>query len=88
MPADALWMLAMAINVYLTFYFKFDAARLRKMEVPYLVFCYGLPFAVSLTMVFVKTPERGRMFGNANLWCWTSPNWDIFRIVLFYGPVW
>src|SRR5687768_3145663 len=30
--ADALWTLAMAINVYLAFYHRFDAQRLRKME--------------------------------------------------------
>jgi hypothetical protein len=22
------------------------------------------------------------------LWCWISPRWDIFRIAIFYGPVW
>ncbi|KAK6948309.1 hypothetical protein Daesc_010074 [Daldinia eschscholtzii] len=32
LPADAFWTLAMAFNVYLTFYHKFDAARLRMME--------------------------------------------------------
>lgn len=32
LPADAFWTLAMAFNVYLTFYYKFDAARLRMME--------------------------------------------------------
>lgn len=88
MPADALWTLAMAINVYLTFYFKFDAQRLRKMEAPYLICCYGIPFVVALTYIFVSTPARGRMYGNATLWCWVSSSWDIFRIATFYGPVW
>jgi len=88
MPADALWALAMAVNVYLTFYFKFDAERLRKMEFPYLVLCYGIPFIVALVYCFIQTPERGRMYGDAILWCWISPNWDIFRISTFYGPVW
>ncbi|KAK7714981.1 hypothetical protein SLS63_011498 [Diaporthe eres] len=48
MPADAFWILAMAINVYLTFYAKFDGQKLRKMEIPYLLFCYGVPFVVAL----------------------------------------
>ncbi|PNH26287.1 hypothetical protein BJF96_g10399 [Verticillium dahliae] len=43
MPADAFWTLAMAVNVYLTFYYKFDAERLRRMEIPYIVCCYGIP---------------------------------------------
>ncbi|KAK5656164.1 hypothetical protein OQA88_4924 [Cercophora sp. LCS_1] len=88
MPADAFWTLAMAVNVYLTFYFKYDAQRLRRMEAPYLICCYGIPFVVALTFIFVSTPARGRMYGNATLWCWVSSSWDIFRIATFYGPVW
>jgi hypothetical protein len=88
MPADAFWTLAMAINVYLTFYFKFDAQRLRRMEAPYLICCYGIPFVVALTFIFVSTPAKGRMYGNATLWCWVSSSWDVFRIATFYGPVW
>ncbi|KAK4151183.1 hypothetical protein C8A00DRAFT_36191 [Chaetomidium leptoderma] len=88
MPADAFWILAMAVNVYLTFYFKFDAQRLRKMEIPYFLLCYGVPFIVALVLVFVSSPEKGRMYGNATLWCWIAPKWDIYRIAIFYGPVW
>jgi hypothetical protein len=88
MPADAFWTLAMAVNVYLTFYCKFDAQRLRKVEIPYLCICYGLPFTVALTFIFVTSPEKGRMYGNATLWCWIAAEWDIFRIASFYGPVW
>lgn len=88
MPADACWTLAMAVNVYLTFYYKFDAQRLRKMEIPYLFLCYGIPFIVALSFIFVKTEEKSRMYGNAILWCWISDEWDIFRIAAFYGPVW
>ncbi|KAI1768709.1 family A G protein-coupled receptor-like protein [Hypoxylon sp. FL1150] len=88
MPADAFWTLAMAFNVYLTFYHKFDAAGLRKMEIWYLLLCYGIPFIPALTYVFVKAEAKGRMYGNATLWCWVSSEWDIFRIATFYGPVW
>ncbi|KAK4162730.1 putative G-protein coupled receptor 157 [Cladorrhinum sp. PSN259] len=88
MPADTFWTLAMAVNVYLTFYFKFDAQRLRRMEVPYLLACYGIPFVIALTYIFIRTPHKGRMYGNATLWCWIAPRWDIFRIATFYGPIW
>ncbi|XDG02312.1 hypothetical protein ABKA04_001927 [Annulohypoxylon sp. FPYF3050] len=88
LPADALWTLAMAFNVYLTFYHKFDAARLRKMEIYYLLFCYGIPFVPALAYIFIKTEKHGRMYGNATLWCWVSSDYDIFRIATFYGPVW
>ncbi|KIH88630.1 hypothetical protein SPBR_06954 [Sporothrix brasiliensis 5110] len=88
MPADAFWTLAMAVNVYLTFYYKFDAQKLRRMEIPYLICCYGIPFIVALTFVFVTNDRQGRMYGNATLWCWISSEWDIWRIAMFYGPVW
>lgn len=88
LAADALWTLAMAVNVYLTFYQRYDAQKLRNMEIYYFLTCYGAPFVVALTYVFISTPERGRMYGNALLWCWLSSGWDIWRIATFYGPVW
>ncbi|KAI1079299.1 family A G protein-coupled receptor-like protein [Whalleya microplaca] len=87
MPADAYWTLAMAVNVYLTFYFKFDATKLRKMEVWYFLICYGAPFIPAITYVFLYKEAEGRFYGNAILWCWISPGWDAFRIITFYGPV-
>ncbi|KAI1853549.1 hypothetical protein JX266_001533 [Neoarthrinium moseri] len=88
MPADALWTLAMAVNVYLTFYHKYDSERLRKMEVWYFLLCYGIPFIPALTFIFVSAPGRGRMYADAALWCWIAGKWDVFRIATFYGPVW
>ncbi|PKS11647.1 hypothetical protein jhhlp_001798 [Lomentospora prolificans] len=88
MPADSLWTLSMAINVYLTFYRKFDAQKLRKMEIPYLVINYGVPFVPAFTYIFVKDGEGNRVYGDATLWCWVTPEWQTFRIVTFYGPVW
>ncbi|KAK2024541.1 G-protein coupled receptor [Colletotrichum zoysiae] len=88
MPADAFWTLAMAINVYLTFYYKFDAERLRGMEITYLVCCYGIPFVPALVYIFIKSDDGQRVYGNATLWCWITPGWEIWRIITFYGPVW
>ncbi|OAA77503.1 GPCR, family 2-like protein [Akanthomyces lecanii RCEF 1005] len=88
MPADAYWTLAMAVNVYLTFYYKFDAVALRRMEIPYLLLCYGVPFIPAFVFIFVKDQGGTRVYGNALLWCWISSDWDIWRIASFYGPVW
>ncbi|KAJ6779342.1 hypothetical protein PWT90_04280 [Aphanocladium album] len=88
MPADAYWTLAMAVNVYLTFYYKFDAVSLRRMEIPYLVLCYGVPMIPAFVFIFVKDSDGVRVYGNALLWCWISTEWDIWRIASFYGPVW
>ncbi|KAF9885614.1 hypothetical protein FE257_012705 [Aspergillus nanangensis] len=88
MPADALWTLAMACNVYLTFFRKYNSEHLRHQEWKYLLFCYGLPFIPSFVYFFVRSQSRGRVYGSAILWCWISPQWDFLRILLFYGPVW
>lgn len=88
MPADAFWTLAMACNVYLTFYHKYDAQRLRSIEIPYLIACYGIPFVPAAAYIFIKNGEGQRVYGNATLWCWVTSEWDILRIATFYAPVW
>jgi hypothetical protein len=88
MQGDAYWALAMAINVYLTFYHKYDARMLRKMEIPYLICCYGVPFVPGFTFLFVSNQDDGRPYGNAVLWCWLKADWEIYRIATFYGPIW
>jgi hypothetical protein len=88
MPADAYWTLAMALNVYLTFYWKYDAADIRNLEKYYILACYGLPFIPAVTYLFIDTQKSGPMYGNATIWCWISNGWDVMRIATFYGPVW
>ncbi|KAI6778154.1 Cyclic AMP receptor-like protein A-like protein [Emericellopsis cladophorae] len=88
MPADAFWTLAMAINVYLTFYYRFDAQRLRRMEIPYMIVCYGVPLIPALVYIFLKDHAGNRVYGDATLWCWVTTEWNILRIVTFYAPVW
>lgn len=104
MPADALWTFAMAFNVYLTFFRKYNSDQLRRLEWKYIVLCYGLPFIPAFTYFFIRSPSRGKIYGSAivcslpsrlwqhsypsQLWCWVAPSWDILRIALFYGPVW
>jgi len=88
MPADAYWTFAMACNVYLTFYRKYDAEKLRSLEKFYFMFCYGIPFVPAFIYIFAKSKGHGRMYGDAALWCWIDQEWDVMRIATFYGPVW
>lgn len=67
MPADALWTFAMAFNVYLTFFHKYDASKLRSLEWKYLVLCYGLPFIAALVMLFISTSSKGPIYGSATV---------------------
>ncbi|KAI9772674.1 MAG: hypothetical protein M1840_000269 [Geoglossum simile] len=76
MPADSLWTLAMACNVYLTFFRKYNSAQLKKLEWKYFL------------TLFIETKHRGKVYGPATLWCWITPKWDALRVATFYGPVW
>ncbi|KAL8685917.1 MAG: hypothetical protein Q9224_005618 [Gallowayella concinna] len=88
LPADALWNLAMAINVYLTLFKKYNAQQLKALEWRYHIMCYAIPFIVALVYLFVDTSSRGRIYGDASLWCWISIKWVILRIALCYIPAW
>ncbi|KAJ5381077.1 uncharacterized protein N7496_003505 [Penicillium cataractarum] len=88
MPADALWTFAMACNVYLTFFHKYNSDQLRQLEWKYIIGCYGLPFIPAFIYFFIHTPARGRVYGSAILWCWVARPWDFLRLATFYGPVW
>ncbi|KAL7796138.1 putative G-protein coupled receptor protein [Trichoderma ceciliae] len=88
LPADVLWTLAMAVNVYLTFYHKFEARDLRKIEPIYLICCYGIPLIPGLIFLFVKDHGGIRIYGPAVSWCWISSEWDILRLAAFYAPMW
>ncbi|UKZ65941.1 uncharacterized protein TrAtP1_007130 [Trichoderma atroviride] len=88
MPADVYWTLAMAINVYLTFYHKYDARALRRIEPIYLLCCYGLPFIPAFVFIFIKNREGIRIYGPAISWCWISNEWDVLRVAAFYALVW
>lgn len=88
LPADAFWALAMAINVYLVFYRKFDDVRLRKLEPIYIAICYGIPMIPALVYIWIQDDKGNRLYGDATLWCWVSEPWRMLRIATFYCPVW
>ncbi|KAF4947597.1 hypothetical protein FGADI_10278 [Fusarium gaditjirri] len=87
MFADVFWALAMAANVYLTFYYRFDGVRLRQLEPLQISLCYGIPFIIGITFIFVKNSDGVRAYGNANLWCWLTVEWDAWQLAT-YGLIW
>lgn len=64
-PADALWNLAMAINVYMTLFKKYNAQQLKTLEWRYHLMCYGGPFIIALALEFAETRSRGAVYGPA-----------------------
>lgn len=85
--ADVGWILAMAINVYLTVYRNFDIKRLHQMERIYLLACYGIPFVPAVTYIFIRHNGQ-RVYGDAILWCWIASDLEALRMVTAYAPVW
>jgi hypothetical protein len=67
MQSDPMWSCAMAVNVYLVFFRRYDAARLKKLYWIYGIICYGLPFVPAIFCLFYKTRENGKMYGNATV---------------------
>ena len=55
----------MAFNVYLTLFQKYNAQQLKALEWKYHVLCYGAPFIIAFTLIFVETQDRGRIYGPA-----------------------
>ncbi|OJD36947.1 g-protein coupled receptor [Diplodia corticola] len=89
MPADSLWTLCMALNVFLTFFKNYNAVDLRNLESRYVVLCYGvcaIPGIIYLALDHSRL--RTEIYGDALLWCWVSKDWEWMRIAFFYGPVW
>ena len=64
-PADALWNLAMAINVYLTLFHKYTSQQLKALEWRYLLMAYGAPLVVAFALLFSSSHERGKIYGDA-----------------------
>ncbi|ESZ93378.1 hypothetical protein SBOR_6240 [Sclerotinia borealis F-4128] len=88
MQSDPWWSLAMATNVYLVFFYRFDAVQLKKLYPYYALICYGLPFIPAMVCLFVETDKKGRIYGNATLWCWIDGPWAALRIYSYYAPIW
>ncbi|KAL2889971.1 Cyclic AMP receptor-like protein A [Ceratocystis lukuohia] len=88
MQSDPFWSLAMAINVLLVFFFGASPSSFRNYLWLYCTLCYGIPALPAITLLFVRTKERGKVYGDATLWCWIGPNWAFLRLWTYYVPIW
>ncbi|PNS21595.1 MMS19 nucleotide excision repair [Sphaceloma murrayae] len=85
---DGLWAFCMAINVYLAFFRGFSVEQFKRLDMWYLLFCYGLSFLPALIFVFVSATDRGRVYGPATIWCWISERWNSLRFAFLYAWIW
>ncbi|KAK3903706.1 hypothetical protein C8A05DRAFT_43091 [Staphylotrichum tortipilum] len=86
--ADVLWTLAMAVNVYLIVHRSYDVEMLRRLEWKYMIIITVVTFIPAFVFLFIKSDDNGSMYGSVTLWCAIAPKWVIFRIVLYYVPIW
>ncbi|KAL7946115.1 putative G-protein coupled receptor protein [Trichoderma barbatum] len=87
MQSDPWWSLAMAVNVFLVFYFHTNPDSFRKRWWIYCLICYGGPFIIALTLLLLRSP-RGQVYGGATIWCWVDKDWDYIRIYTYYMLIW
>lgn len=88
-PADSMWTLSMAMNVYLTFFRKYDAKDLRSLEMRYVAINYGLFLLPALVYLIMDlSPMHPNIYGGAGLWCWVTSKHEWLRFAFFYIPVW
>ena len=85
---DCYWSLCMAVNVYLALFRGWTTQQMQAQEWKYLSACYGLSIAPAVAYLFVRSEERGRVYGPAILWCWIAPQWSFLRIATLYAIVW
>ncbi|PNY28334.1 Cyclic AMP receptor-like protein A [Tolypocladium capitatum] len=78
----------MAINVFLVFYYRTSPDTFRRWWWVYCIICYGGPFIIALTLLFVKNSTRGPVYGEATIWCWVDSKWDSVRIYTYYMLIW
>ncbi|KAI9849672.1 MAG: hypothetical protein M1837_002797 [Sclerophora amabilis] len=88
LPADLLWTLVSAFNVYLTFFKKYTSDQLKALEWKYILACYGIPFIPAFVYIFVRSSSGARIYGPAEIWCWITVEWRILRVAALYAPIW
>lgn len=67
MQSDPWWSLAMAINVFLVFYYRTSPDSFRRWWWVYCLVCYGGPFVIALTLLLIKNPTKGLVYGEATV---------------------
>ncbi|KAL3459708.1 hypothetical protein BJX64DRAFT_291052 [Aspergillus heterothallicus] len=86
--ADVLWTLAMTWDVVLVVLYHYEPERLRRLEKKYLLVITTLTFVPALVFLFIRTSDKGPIYGGVTFWCSISPDWVLFRIIFYYAPIW
>ncbi|KAH8736597.1 hypothetical protein BGZ61DRAFT_490213 [Ilyonectria robusta] len=82
MQSDAWWSLGMSFNTFLVIVFRTNPNSFHMW--PYCLVCFGGPFSIALTLLFISDPTRGPVYGKTYVWCWIRDDWANIRIFTSY----
>ncbi|KAK8056182.1 G-protein coupled receptor [Apiospora rasikravindrae] len=82
MQSDPWWSFAMAVNVYMVFFFAANPNSFLGYWWAYFVICYGIPFIPAIWLLVARGEDR------VQLWCWIDKDWSNLRIYTYYLPIW
>ncbi|KAI2463082.1 hypothetical protein F4781DRAFT_146027 [Annulohypoxylon bovei var. microspora] len=88
MQSDPWWSFAMAVNVYMVFFFSANTNSFLRYWYAYFIVCYGVPFIPSIWLLVVRGGDGQNVYGNATIWCWIDKDWSNLRIYTYYLPIW
>ncbi|KAI1773930.1 hypothetical protein F4818DRAFT_452495 [Hypoxylon cercidicola] len=88
MQSDPWWSFAMAVNVYMVFFFSANPKSFLRYWWAYCLVCYGVPFIPSLWLLIIRGGDGQNVYGNATIWCWIDKDWSDLRIYTYYLPIW
>ncbi|KAI0486413.1 hypothetical protein F4859DRAFT_511401 [Xylaria cf. heliscus] len=88
MQSDPWWSFAMAVNVYMVFFFSANPNNFLRYWYAYFIVCYGIPFIPALWLLLVRDGSGDTVYGDATIWCWIDRDWSDLRIYTYYLPIW
>ncbi|KAI1259312.1 hypothetical protein F5Y18DRAFT_443603 [Xylariaceae sp. FL1019] len=88
MQSDPWWSFAMAVNVYMVFFFSANPQSFLQYWYIYVLVCYGVPFIPALWLLIIRDTAGHNVYGNATIWCWIDTEWKDLRIYTYYLPIW
>ncbi|KAK6864596.1 hypothetical protein PG995_001124 [Apiospora arundinis] len=88
MQSDPWWSFAMAVNVYMVFFFAANPNSFLGYWWAYFGICYGIPFIPAIWLLVARGENRTQVYGDATIWCWIDKGWSNLRIYTYYLPIW
>ncbi|GAP83441.1 putative G-protein coupled receptor [Rosellinia necatrix] len=88
MQSDPWWSFAMAVNVYMVFFFSANPNSFLRYWYAYFLVCYGIPFIPALWLLLAHDKTGAPVYGDATIWCWIGKSSSDLRIYTYYLPIW